>query len=86
MKRPNKPHPRKGEQRFGRNQMAGEDRFMVPTIEQCRSYASEYKKIGKDPGNSARRSAVLLGVSRSWTTLAHQLEALAVIVKDEANE
>jgi hypothetical protein len=72
MKRPNKPHPSKGEQRFGKNQVPSEERFMVPTIEQCRAYASKYKKFGKDPG--IRRAAV----SGSWTTLAHQLEALAM--------
>jgi hypothetical protein len=34
-------------------------------------------------GNSARRSTVLMNISRSWTALAHQLESLAVIVKSE---
>ena len=55
----------------------------VPTIEQCKTYASEYKALGKDQRNSARRSSVFLNISRSWTALAHQLENLAVIAKDE---
>ena len=49
------------------------------TIEQCRAYAAEYKILGKDRQNSARRSTVLLGISRSWTALAHQLESLTEI-------
>jgi hypothetical protein len=56
----------------------------MPTIEQCKTHAVEYKILGTDPKISARRSAVLLGISRSWTALAHQLEALTVISKDEA--
>jgi hypothetical protein len=56
---------------------------MVPTIEQCRTHAAEYKILGMDPKISARRSSVLLSISRSWTAIANQLEALTVIVKDE---
>jgi hypothetical protein len=55
----------------------------VPTIEQCRTHAAEYKILGRDQKISARRSSVLLSISRSWTALANQLEALTVIVKDE---
>ena len=60
----------------------GDDRN-VPTIEQCKKHAAEYKTLGKDPKISARRSAVPLSISRSWTALANQLEALTVIIKDE---
>jgi hypothetical protein len=38
---------------------------------------------GKGSAISARRSAVLLGISRSWTALANQLEHLTAIVKEE---
>ena len=55
----------------------------MPSIEQCRAYAAEYKILGADRRNSARRSTVLMNISRSWTALAHQLESLAVIVKSE---
>jgi hypothetical protein len=55
----------------------------MQNIEQCRIYAAEYKILGKDQKISARRSAVLFGISRSWTALAHQLESLTVIVKEE---
>jgi hypothetical protein len=57
----------------------------MPTIEQCRTYAEEYKVLGKEQQISARRSSVLLGISRSWTALAHQLENLTVTVKDEGS-
>jgi hypothetical protein len=53
------------------------------SAEECRANAAEYKKLGTDPKNSPRRSAVLKGISRSWTALAHQLESLALIEKSE---
>jgi hypothetical protein len=56
---------------------------MVPTIEQCKTHATEYKILGKNPKISARPSAVLLGISRSWTALANQLVALTIIVNKE---
>jgi hypothetical protein len=55
----------------------------MPTIEQCKTHAAEYKALGRDPKISGRRSSVLLSISRSWTALAHQLENLTIVVKDE---
>ena len=55
----------------------------MPTIEQCRTYAAEYKLLATDQTISARRSSVLISISRSWTALAHQLENLTLIDKDE---
>ena len=55
----------------------------MPAIEQCRTYAAEYKTLAIDQTISARRSNVLLSISRSWAALANQLEALTVIVKEE---
>jgi hypothetical protein len=52
-------------------------------IQQCKTYAAEYQILGKDQKISARRSIGLLGISRSWTTLAHQLENLTAIVNEE---
>jgi hypothetical protein len=63
--------------------LSDQDRATVPTIEQCKTYASEYKTLGYDPEISSRRSTSLLSISRSWTALAHKLENLAVIVRDE---
>jgi len=55
----------------------------VPTAEQCRSYAAEYKLRAADPRNSARRATVLTNISRSWAALGSQLENLAEIAKSE---
>jgi hypothetical protein len=55
----------------------------MPSTEQCRNHAAQYKMLAKEPNISARRSAVLSNISRSWTALANQLEGLAVIIKDE---
>lgn len=58
-------------------------RVLMPTIDQCRTYAANYKILGADPANSARRSAVLTSISRSWVALGNQLETLALIVGEE---
>ena len=34
----------------------------MPTVEQCRTYAAEYKMLGKDKNISARRSSVLSNI------------------------
>ncbi|MET4604512.1 hypothetical protein ABIB90_004004 [Bradyrhizobium sp. JR4.1] len=56
----------------------------VPSAEQCREYAAECNAKAKEGRISARRCSVLMNVARSWTALAHQLESLTDIVKDEA--
>ena len=55
----------------------------MPSVEECIAYAAEYKTLAADPRNSARQSAVLTHISRSWATLAHQLEDLAIIERLE---
>jgi len=57
----------------------------MPTIDQCKAYAEQYKMFGRDNTFSARRATVLRGVSRSCTALAHQYESLAVIEKSGTN-
>jgi hypothetical protein len=47
----------------------------MPSVEQCRAYAAQYKILGADPGNLARRSSVLKGISRSWTALENRLRS-----------
>ena len=56
----------------------------MPTPDQCREYAAEYKAQANEKRISARRCSVLTNIARSWIALAHQLESLTVIVKDEA--
>lgn len=58
-------------------------RVLMPTIDQCRTYAANYKILAADPANSARRAAVLTNISHSWTALGNQLETLALIVSEE---
>jgi hypothetical protein len=53
------------------------------TFELCRAYATNYKILSANPINSARRSAVLKNISRSWTALGHQLEMLEEIERSE---
>ena len=55
----------------------------MPTIEECKARAAEYKILASQHEISRRRATVLLSISRSWTALAHQLECLSIIVKDE---
>jgi hypothetical protein len=55
----------------------------VPTAEQCRVYAADYKLRAADPKNSARRTTVLTNISRSWAALASQLENLTEVEKSE---
>lgn len=54
------------------------------TIDQCKTYAAEYKKMGNDPDISARKSSVLGNISHSLTALANQLDSLYAILRDEA--
>jgi hypothetical protein len=57
---------------------------IMPTAEQCKTYANEYQLLGREAEISIRRATVLLGISLSWTTLANQLDRLSAIVKDES--
>jgi hypothetical protein len=54
-----------------------------PTVEQCKRFAEEFKVLGADPKNSARRTSVLNSIARTCTALAHQLENLAMIERSE---
>jgi hypothetical protein len=53
----------------------------VPSVEQCRAKAREFRTLAADPKNSPRRSSVLISISRSWAGLASQLENLALVEK-----
>ena len=66
---------------LGQRRPGGRDK--MPSVEQCRAYAAEYKILGTNPRNAARRTAVLRNISRYWAALATQLESLAVIAKSE---
>jgi hypothetical protein len=54
-----------------------------PSVDQCKRFAENFKVLGADPKNSARRTSVLNSIARTCTALAHQLENLAMIEKSE---
>ena len=49
------------------------------TQAQCRTYAEHYQQLGKAVEISHQRATILMVISRSWTTLAGQLDRLAAI-------
>ena len=49
----------------------------------CTTYADDYQLLGRVPGITMRRATILMGISRSWTTLAGQLGRLAAIEMEE---
>jgi hypothetical protein len=56
----------------------------MPTAQQCKTYAEEYKRLGMEPDISIRRATLLTVISRSWATLANQLDLLTVIIEKES--
>jgi hypothetical protein len=59
--------------------------MVMPTAEQCKTYAAEYERLGLEGDISIRRAALLMVISLSWATLANQLDWLSAIVKDEGS-
>jgi hypothetical protein len=57
---------------------------VMPTAEQCKTYATEYQHLGQEANISTRRATALMGISKSWKILAGQLDRLAAIAKDES--
>jgi hypothetical protein len=57
----------------------------MPTVEECKTYAAEYQRLGLEEDISIRRATVLMCISASWTTLAYHLDWLSDIVKEEGN-
>lgn len=55
------------------------------TAPQCRTYAMEWQLLGMRTEISVQRATILVAMSRSWTTLANQLERYDAIVKEERN-
>jgi hypothetical protein len=66
-----------------RGPMAAPRGAQMLSADQCRAYATQYKLLGSDPKNSARRRTVLINISRSWSALAKQFDSLSDIVKSE---
>jgi hypothetical protein len=53
------------------------------TAAQCRTYAMDCQHRGIAAGISIRRATTLLAMSRSWSTLANQVERYDAILKEE---
>jgi hypothetical protein len=56
----------------------------MPTAQQCKTYAAEYKRLGMETDISIRRATLLMAISQSWATLANQLDHLTVIMEEES--
>jgi hypothetical protein len=56
----------------------------MPTADQCKIYAAEYRLLGRGTDISAQCSTALKNISPSWTMLANQFDRLADILREEA--
>ena len=56
----------------------------MQTAQQCRAYAAEYRLLAKKADISIRRATMLVNISRSWNSLANQLDRLSDLDKEEA--
>ena len=57
----------------------------MPTGEECRAYAEEYRRLAMATDISLHRATMLTAISQTRATLAAQLERLAIISKEEGN-
>jgi hypothetical protein len=55
----------------------------MQTAEQCRAYAAEYQLLATKADISIRRATLLMNISRSWKSLANQLDRLSDLTKAE---
>jgi hypothetical protein len=58
---------------------------IMPTAEQCRAYAAEYRRLRDEAADTSPQCAMLLlNISRSWSALANQLDRLTEFIKEES--
>ena len=55
----------------------------MQTAEQCRADAAEYQLLATKADISIRRATLLMNISRSWKSLANQLDRLSDLTKAE---
>ena len=55
----------------------------MQTAQQCRAYAAEYQLLATKADISIRRATLLMNISRSWKSLANQLDRLSDLAKAE---
>jgi hypothetical protein len=53
------------------------------TSPQCRIHAMDCQQLGLAADISIQRATILMAMSRSWTTLANQMQRYDTIVKEE---
>jgi hypothetical protein len=53
------------------------------TQAQCKTYAADYRRLGRATEISVQRATILVAISRSWTILGSQLGHLADIEAEE---
>jgi len=51
---------------------------------QCRTLASEYRALAREPGLSKDRASIMNNIARTLMGLATQLDMLAAKTRDEA--
>ena len=71
---------------FGRRAVRKADRdweHSMLSAEQCKEFAANCARLGMQPNISVRRADILMAMSRSWTTLATQIERYEALVKEE---
>ena len=55
----------------------------MQTAKQCRAYAAEYQLLATKADISTRRATLLMNISRSWKSLANQLDRLSDLTRAE---
>ena len=55
----------------------------METAKQCRAYAAECQLLATKADISIRRATLLMNISRSWKSLANQLDRLSDLTKAE---
>ena len=53
---------------------------------QCNAFGNVCKTLGVVEGISTQRAAILIAMSRSWTTLADQRDLYDAILKEEGRQ
>jgi hypothetical protein len=53
------------------------------TAQQCRTYATEYQRLGQQDNISIQRATALMGLANALEAAAFQLDRLTTIVNEE---
>jgi hypothetical protein len=53
------------------------------TAKRCRTASSRCRKLGERVENTKRRATILMAMSRTWNTLANQMDRYEIIKNEE---